>query len=197
MVVCIPGSHKIHTRSECFAETVSGAAADRQPCFTATAQAGEPAAAASPRPPRSPLLEAAPTASPRGSAAAGSAVREGRARRRRRLSGDERDPELGRGSFSNCFTFLESLFPCCASTNLNLLWQIQFAIEKSAFCTWKVVLISPSAFQSRAFRSLGLSIWLGRLGPVLPQARPAGGPPAAGGGAGWLSQTLFGFSFPH
>lgn len=33
------------------------------------------------------------------------------------------------------------MFPCFASTNLNLVWQIQFAIEKPAFCTSNVVLI--------------------------------------------------------
>ena len=33
------------------------------------------------------------------------------------------------------------MFPCFASTNLNLIWQIQFATEKPAFCTSNVVLI--------------------------------------------------------
>lgn len=106
---------------------------------TATAQAGVPAAAASRR---SPLFEAALDCIPPGFSGHEQSGPGGVEQAAVQAAGRPSGP-LGSGSFSNSFTFLKS-FPCLASTNLNPVWQIQFAIEKSAFCISEVVLILPS-----------------------------------------------------
>lgn len=112
------------------------------------------------------------------------AVPEGRGRRRRPRGG-RREPEGGSGRFSNCLRSLEPLLPCWASPNLSLLWQIQFAIEKCAFCASEVVLILPSALSSLLPGSPGgfLAGWAGSAWAasgrparvrVLQAARPKG-----------------------
>lgn len=78
---------------------------------------------------------------PRGAGWAARAAGRGRGRGRRNLEGCC-------GPFSNRLRSLQPLLPCWASPNLSLLWQIQFAIEKCAFCASAVARIFPSASSS-------------------------------------------------
>lgn len=89
-------------------------------------------------------------------------------------AGGRRDREGGSGPFSDRLRSLEPLLPCWASPNLSLIWQIQFAIEKCAFCASAVARIFPSAWWSPLPGSPGgfLSGWAGSARAA--SRRPAG-----------------------
>lgn len=103
--------------------------------FTATAQADVPAAAASRE---SPLFEAALDCVSQGFSRLKQSGPGGPTRQQRRLLGDN---QTASEHFIEQLLYLSQITsPFCFST-LNLAQHIQFAIEKSAFRTSKVVLM--------------------------------------------------------
>lgn len=175
MVVCIRGAHKIHACSVLQRLFL----ARLRLYFTATAQAGVAAAAASPWSP----LFAPPGSSRHKHSSPGGA--------------DHRTASSVAVHLATALPFSDQ-----ASLVLLLLIQIWFGklnlqLRNLSFAPQKLFWFYLQPF-NLSFLPLSGAFYLARQArPDLPQARPAGVPPELGSEALWLSQTLFGFSFPH